>query len=122
MPEPISTPVRSRSSSSCGCQPASSTASTRRGDAVDDELVVLAQLLGLDIVVGLELALALAARHHGRAILAGRSSTSNRSIRRMPDSPAISRARSRSTPLAKRRDQAQPGDDDTPHPDIAVPL
>ena len=68
----------------------------RRREPVDDEQIVLAQVLGLDEVVGLKAPSPSAGTWP--AILAGRSSTSKRSIGRMPDWPAISRRHMTSTP------------------------
>ncbi len=115
MPEPIITPVRSRSVLVLGLPAGILDRLLRRGQRKDDELVHLALLLGRDPVVGIEGAgRGLAARH-----LAG-------DLRRqVGDVERLDRADARlalDEPLpdalgadAEWRDEAESGDDDPPH-------
>ena len=96
MPEPIRTPVRSRSRSSCGIQSASSTAS--RAAAMPYRMK--GSFLRTSLGSSTSSARKAPSPSVGTwpAILAGRSSTSNLVIRRMPLSPPIRRRQTRSTP------------------------
>ena len=115
MPEPIMTPVRSRSSSLSGCQPESSTACTAAAMRIDDELVHPALVLRGDPVVGVEQPrFAVAARH-----LPGDARRQVGDIERLDRAdPRFARDKAAPDVIeadAERRHEPHAGDDDPPH-------